>query len=89
MGISREKFKTFLYWYTIFVALFHFYQNLFGEMSNLWFNTAHFALLASVGFLTFKPFKSSSEESIGISNIIFALLSLGVLAYMMFFEESL
>ena len=70
MRISREKFKTFLYWYTIFVALFHFYQNLFGEMSNLWFNTAHFALLASVGFLTFKPLKVLLKKAL-VSQISF------------------
>ena len=89
MGISRQKVKIFLYWYMIAIALFHFYQNMWGEMSNLWFNTAHFSLLASVGFLTFKASKNSSEETIGFYDIILSLLSLCVVMYMVFFEESL
>jgi TRAP transporter 4TM/12TM fusion protein len=83
--IKNLKIITFVY--AIFIALFHFYINIWGGISDLWFNSSHFALLASLGFLTFQA--SQNENKIHILNIIFSILSLSTFIYMVLFEESL
>ncbi|AXX86256.1 TRAP transporter permease [Malaciobacter marinus] len=85
--IKIKYFKEITFIYAIFISLFHFSVNIWGGLSNLWFNSAHFALLASLGFLTYEASKDKNEVS--ILNLIFAILSLLTFFYMMFFEESL
>ncbi len=85
--IKIKYFKEIIFIYAIFISLFHFSINIWGGISDLWFNCAHFALLASLGFLTYET--SKNENKISILNLIFAILSLGIFFYMMFFEESL
>ncbi|PHO13577.1 C4-dicarboxylate ABC transporter permease [Malaciobacter marinus] len=85
--IKIKYFKEITFIYAIFISLFHFSVNIWGGLSNLWFNSAHFALLASLGFLTYEASKNKNEVS--ILNLIFAILSLLTFFYMMFFEESL
>jgi len=83
--IKNLKYITFSY--ALLIALFHFYINIWGGISDLWFNSAHFALLASLGFLTYEAEKH--EDEISIINLAFALLSVGTFIYMVLFEESL
>lgn len=89
MSISRETLKPYLFIYAIFISLFHFGVNIWGGISDLWFNAAHFSLLASLGYMTYKASKYSSEDRISIFDIILALLCLVVVGYMMAFEEIL
>lgn len=85
--IQIKYFKEITFAYAILISLFHFYVNIWGGISDLWFNSAHFALLASLGFLTYEA--SNDDNKISIFNIIFALLSLSTFVYMVLFEESL
>ncbi len=87
--MQAKKFKNFIFVYAIFISLFHFYINIWGGISNLWFNAAHFSLLASLGFLTFRASKHSSKDIIPLYDIFLALLTLSIVIYMMLFEESL
>lgn len=83
--IKNLKYITFTY--AILISLFHFGVNIWGGISDLWFNSAHFALLASLGFLTYECAKH--EDEVHVLNIIFAVLSLCTFVYMVLFEESL
>ena len=85
--IQIKYFKEITFAYAILISLFHFYVNIWGGISDLWFNSAHFALLASLGFLTYEA--SNDDNKISIFNIIFAFLSLSTFIYMFLFEESL
>lgn len=85
--IKIKYFKEITFVYAIFISLFHFGINIWGGLSDLWFNSAHFALLASLGFLTYEA--SKNEDEVSILNLLFAILSLATFTYMMFFEESL
>ncbi|MEA2020039.1 MAG: TRAP transporter fused permease subunit [Campylobacterota bacterium] len=84
--INNLKYITFAY--AIFISLFHFGVNIWGGISDLWFNSAHFALLASLGFLTYEA-QNGKDDEISILNIIFAVLSISTFAYMVLFEDSL
>ena len=85
--ITIKYFKEITFVYAILIAFFHFGINIWGGISDLWFNSAHFALLASLGFLTYEATKNENEVS--IVNLIFSLLSLLTFVYMVLFEESL
>jgi TRAP transporter 4TM/12TM fusion protein len=87
--MQAGKLKQFIFVYAIFISLFHFYINIWGGISNLWFNVAHFALLGSLGFLTMRAAKHSSKDIIPLYDIVLALLTLSIVVYMMLFEESL
>ncbi|KAB7884563.1 TRAP transporter permease [Poseidonibacter ostreae] len=85
--IKIKYFKEITFIYAICISLFHFGVNIWGGISDLWFNSAHFALLASLGFLTYEANKNENE--ISYFNLLFAVLSLSTFIYMMFFEETL
>ena len=85
--IYIKNFKEIVFAYAILISLFHFFINIWGGISDLWFNSSHFALLASLGFLTYES--KNKDNKISILNIIFALLSLSTFIYMVLFEESL
>lgn len=85
--IKIKYFKQITFIYAILISLFHFGVNIWGGISDLWFNSAHFALLASLGFLTYESVKNDNE--ISILNLIFAVLSFSTFIYMVLFEESL
>jgi len=84
--INNLKYITFAY--AIFISLFHFGANIWGGISDLWFNSAHFALLASLGFLTYET-QNGKENEVSILNIVFAILSIVTFIYMVLFEDSL
>ncbi len=81
--------EKFIYLYAIFISLFHFYINIRGGLSDLWFNAAHFSFLASLGFLSYRVFKNSDPEKVPILDIVLALLALVPFFYIIGFEESL
>ena len=85
--IKINHLKYIIFGYAILISLFHFAINIWGGISDLWFNSAHFALLASLGFLSYETTQNKNE--ISILNIIFAFLSLSTFIYMVLFEESL
>ena len=89
LKIRKEKLKKFLFIYAIFISIFHFYMNVQGGLSDLWFNAAHFSFLASLGFLSYKAFTLSDEEYVGIFDIFLSILALVPFLYLVFFEESL
>jgi TRAP transporter 4TM/12TM fusion protein len=86
--MTKESLSKFIFIYAIFIAIFHFYINIWGGISNLRFNAAHFSLLASLGFLTFRASKHSPKDIIPIYDIILALLASSIVIYMMLFEDS-
>jgi TRAP transporter 4TM/12TM fusion protein len=85
--LEIKYFKELTFIYAIFISLFHFVVNVWGGISDLWFNSAHFALLASLGFLTYEA--KNGDNKVSILNIVFAVLSLVTFIYMVLFEESL
>lgn len=85
--IKIKYLKEITFAYAICISLFHFGINIWGGISDLWFNSAHFALLASLGFLTYSATKNENEVS--IFNLGFAIMALGTFIYMVGFEESL
>lgn len=89
LTIKKENLKKFVFIYGIFISLFHFYINIEGGISDLWFNGAHFSLLASLGFLSFRAFRGSDDSYVSLFDIILAFLALAPFIYLIFFEESL
>ncbi len=89
LKFSKTSINKFIFVYAILISIFHFYINIQGGLSDLWFNACHFSLLASIGFLTFKASKHSSDEFVSIFDILLSLLVLVPALYMMGFEESL
>lgn len=85
--IKIKYLKEIMFAYAICISLFHFGVNIWGGISDLWFNSAHFALLASLGFLTYDA--SKHENKVTVFNLVFAILALGTFIYMVGFEESL
>ncbi len=89
LKFSKTSVNKFTFVYAIFISIFHFYINIEGGLSDLWFNAAHFSLLASLGFLTYRGSKFSSDEFVSIFDIFLSILVLVPAIYMMGFEESL
>ncbi|MDX1808915.1 MAG: TRAP transporter fused permease subunit [Sulfurospirillaceae bacterium] len=87
--MRRESLNKFIFIYAILISIFHFYENIWGGMSNLWFNAAHFSLLASLGFLTYRASKHSNKEIVPIYDLLLAVLTSSVVVYMMLHEQSL
>ena len=89
MAIKKEALKSFLTYYAMGIAVFHFYINIIGGISDLWFNAAHFSFLASLGFLTYKASKYSDKETVSYFDIFLSILALVPFFYLVGFEESL
>ncbi len=89
MAIKKEALKPFLTYYAMGIAVFHFYINIIGGISDLWFNAAHFSFLASLGFLTYKASKYSDKETVSYFDIFLSILALVPFFYLVGFEESL
>lgn len=72
------------------VALFHIWANTIGNISDLWRNSLHFALLGCLGFLIYPALKKSSLSSKGnYFNFFLALLVLSTSIYLILFENAL
>ncbi len=89
MGVSKERLKPFLLYYAAGISIFHFYINIKGGISDLWFNAAHFSFLSSLGFLTYKASKYSNKKIISYFDLFLALVALIPFFYLVGFEESL
>lgn len=87
--IKKEKVQKFTFYYAILISLFHFYINIFGGLSDLWFNAAHFSFLASLGFLSYKASRFSNQDYVSYFDIFLAILVLVPFFYLVGFEESL
>ena len=85
---SKTSVNKFIFIYAIFISLFHFYVNIYGGLSDLWFNALHFSLLASIGFLIYRSSKYSDKEFVSIFDIFLSILALIPAFYMIGFEES-
>ena len=75
--------------YAALIALFHFYVNLRGGISDLWFNAAHFSFLTSLGFLLYRGRKGSDPDIIPWYDLVLALLALVPFFFIMATEESI
>jgi len=89
LKFSKTSVNKFTFVYAIFISIFHFYINIQGGLSDLWFNASHFSLLASLGFLSYRGSKYSNDEFVSIFDILLSILVLVPALYMMGFEESL
>jgi len=87
--LSQKKLSTVITVYAALIALFHFYVNLRGGISDLWFNAAHFSFLASLGFLLYRAGKNSDPDRIPWYDLLLALLALVPFFYIMATEESI
>jgi len=87
--LSRQKLAPVITVYAALIALFHFYINLRGGISDLWFNAAHFSFLASLGFLLYRRSKHSDKETIPWYDLLLAVLALVPFFYIMMTEESI
>jgi TRAP transporter 4TM/12TM fusion protein len=87
--ISKASVKKFTFLYAIFISIFHFYVNIQGGISDLWFNAAHFSFLASLGFLSLKSEGAEEGEFISIVDILLSILVLIPFFYLVGFEDSL
>ncbi len=86
--MKRKSLNKFIFIYAIFISIFHFYINIWGGISDLWFNVAHFSLLGSLGFLTIRATKHSSEDKVPLYDVVLAILTASIIVYMMLFEDS-
>lgn len=89
LKFSKTSVNKFIFVYAIFISIFHFYLNIQGGLSDLWFNAAHFSLLASLGFLSYRSSKYSEQEFVPIIDILLSILVLVPFIYLVGFEESL
>ncbi len=89
LRISRRRLAPILTVYAALIAIFHFYVNMRGGLSDLWFNAAHFSFLASLGFLVYPATKRSDMETVGLWDILLAILALVPFFFLMATEESI
>lgn len=78
-------------WSAVLFALFHVYNNLFTAVSELWFAAIHFGGFGALCALAFHRTDERGGHGTfrqGI-NALFAVLSVGVAAYLMLFETAL
>ena len=82
---------TVLKWAAVFFALFHVYNNLFTAVSELWFAAIHFGGFGALCALSFHQ-PDEPGKSFGLrdaTNILLAILAVGVTAYLILFENAL
>ena len=77
-------------WASSGIALFHVWANTFGNISDLWRNSLHFALLGGLAFLYFPPMRRASESRKLLRlDMLFSLMTLSTGFYLVFFENAL
>ncbi|WP_456391455.1 TRAP transporter permease [Nitratifractor sp.] len=87
--LSRKRIAPILTAYAAAIAVFHYYVNMRGGLSDLWFNAAHFSFLASLGFLIYPGFRRQDPDAITLWDLILALLALVPFFFLMATEESI
>jgi len=83
--------KSALKWAAVLFALFHVYNNLFTAVSELWFAAIHFGGFGALCALGFHRADEPGRR-FGLQeamNILLALLSVAVAAYLILFEDAL
>ena len=80
-----------LKWPAVIFALFHIYNNWFTAVSELWFAAIHFGGFGVLCALSFhKPEQGSQQHMLRVLlDIILAVLSIGIVAYLILFEDAL
>ncbi|HCU88743.1 MAG TPA: C4-dicarboxylate ABC transporter permease, partial [Gammaproteobacteria bacterium] len=78
-------------WLAVLFALFHVYNNWFTAVSELWFAAIHFGGFGALCALMFNTKKNEKTHDglISISDILLALASVSIAAYLILFEDSL
>jgi TRAP-type uncharacterized transport system fused permease subunit len=72
------------------VAIFHIWANTIGNISDLWRNSLHFALLGCLGFIIYPAVKKTSSDSKKTKfDFILSLLVLSTSIYLILFENAL
>ena len=87
--LSRKRLAPILTIYGAAIAVFHYYVNMRGGLSDLWFNAAHFSFLASLGFLIYPGSRRQDPDTITLWDLILALLALVPFFFLMATEESI
>jgi TRAP transporter 4TM/12TM fusion protein len=83
--------QSVLKWTAVAFALFHVYNNLFTAVSELWFAAIHFGGFGALCALSFHR-ADEPDKRFGFRktlNVLLALLSIGVAAYLILFEDAL
>jgi len=80
-----------LKWAAVGFALFHVYNNWFTAVSELWFAAIHFGGFGALCALTFhRPQETDRHHTLRrTADALLAVLSLGVAAYLILFEDAL
>ena len=83
--------KRVLKWLAVLFALFHIYNNWFTAVSELWFAAIHFGGFGALCALTFHrdDHDVSGHPIREAFNLLLALLSIAVAAYLILFEDAL
>ena len=89
-GARSLTSTTMFTWFSAGVALFHVWANTFGNISDIWRNAMHFALLGCLAFLSYPPSRRGNELRRYLKiDVILALLTLGTGIYLVIFENAL
>ena len=87
---SRDRLSRWIAWFAAGTALFHIWANTLGNISELWRNSIHLALLGALGFLLYPGLKKKRDEkSPALLNWVLAGLILCSGFYLVFFEQAL
>jgi len=87
---NRDRLSRWIAWFAAGTALFHIWANTLGNISELWRNSIHLALLGSLGFLLYPGLKKKRDEkSPALLNWVLAGLILCSGFYLVFFEQAL
>ena len=79
-----------LRWFAVLFALFHVYNNWFTAVSELWFAAIHFGGFGALCALRFTDDEPDHRGMLQKSaDLLLALLSVSVAAYLMLFEDAL
>jgi TRAP transporter 4TM/12TM fusion protein len=77
-----------IFWVGVATSLFHIWVNTLGLMPEIQRNAVHFALIMFMAFLVYPGFAKNQKEP-GPVSYAFAILSLLLGAYLIFFEDAL
>ncbi len=77
-------------WFAAGTALFHIWANTLGNISELWRNSIHLALLGGLGFLLYPGLKKKTAvKSPSLLSWVLSGLILSAGFYLVFFEQAL
>ncbi len=78
-------------WIAVLFALFHVYNNWFTAVSELWFAAIHFGGFGALCALAFHKQEQDIERHFWqvFVDLLLAFLSIGIAAYLIFFEDAL